>query len=145
MKKLEIILWLLIILSILTKIYFSPIIGTVFMVFGIALLAQFYMLLSIALLNNLKLKEVFKESTYKSIDIKKIIISAVLGVLGFSTILMGTLFKIMLWKGYFAQLFFGLIIISIVLIATSILFYKKDKNFFINIVLRIAGQTHTFF
>lgn len=115
------------------------------MVFGIALLAQFYMLLSIALLNNLKLKEVFKESTYKSIDIKKIIISAVLGVLGFSTILMGALFKIMLWKGYFAQLFFGLIIISIVLIATSILFYKKDKNFFINIVLRIAGQTHTFF
>ena len=138
MKKIEILLWLLIILSILTKIYYSPIMGTIFTVFGIVVLAQFYMVLNFALINNLRLKEIFKKSTYKSIDIKKIIISAVLGALGFSTILIGTLFKIMHWKGAFEQLLFGLIISSIIITVTSILYFAKDRRFYANIVLRIA-------
>ena len=138
MRKIELLLWVLIILTTLIKIFYNSIDSTVFTFIFIILLAQFYMIFNFASINNLRIRDIFKESTYKKIEVKKIIIPVILGAFGFSPILVGTVFKRMHWKGSFEQLLFGLIIISIVLIATSVLFYKKDKNFFINIVLRIV-------
>ena len=82
-------------------------------------LSTIYFYLSFLLLNDIGFRKVFNKESYKNLSTYKIISSIILG-LGYSTIIIGILFKLQLWPGSTTILLIG-IIISISIFITNII------------------------
>jgi len=136
MKKGELIIGVLAIISILLNLFLVPGGGFLSVVFCLTL-SVFYFLFSFALFNNIKLKSLIKnKSTEKIIPLR--IVGAV--GLGFAIpeIIIGILFKIQNYPGADLYLLVGLIILLIISIVSLVKYLKNKPDFYIRIFKRVA-------
>ena len=107
MKKFELIVGLIAIFGIFLQIHHMP--GSSALT-GLALMVLliFYYVLSFALFNGIKLRDIFKKVSYKDTNVKRIIGAIGLGF-ALSTIITGGLFKLQFWAGANIYLHIGLV------------------------------------
>ena len=110
------------------KYFYLPF-SSLLLVLSIMFLSSFYLVLSFALFNKIRLREILKDDSYKATNSKNIIISVFSGF-SFSIVLIGILFKLLLWPGGQIQLTVGIVslMFSVLIVFTLI---KKDRAFFI--------------
>ena len=134
MKKTEIVLGSIFVISLVFRVLHIPASG-ILTVLSLSALAQLYFMFSFALFNNIGFRKLFKSESYKDIEVKKIVLPALIGAFGFSTTIIGILFKLMFWPGSSFTLGLGLFFMSISFVIISIIFYK-DKAYYKNILIR---------
>ena len=134
MKVLEIILAVIFGIGLFFKFNHWP--GSnMFITISLTLLAMQYFLLSFIFFNKIKLKNIFKNETYKNIPPAKIIGTIGFGI-GLSTLLLGTLYELLHWPGGEINLYTGIILISIIFIISIIKYLKTKSKFYIPIFIR---------
>jgi hypothetical protein len=104
---------------------------------SLSLVSILYMYLSFALFNDIRLKKIFKQESYKGIS-KMRIVGAVLIGLALSMTTMGLLFKFLTLPGAYFFLVFGLLGLHISLIVSLIKYQKSKSDYYIKIFKRIA-------
>lgn len=128
MKKTEIFLWgLLIITTILRTIF-----NTTFLAIlaSGAILSIFYFLFTMPLLNNISLKSIFNQTTINNIKTSRIFGSLLTG-LSFSLLSIAIMFKALAWPGSLILLFLSVIAIILIFLISSIKLKKnKEKTFY---------------
>jgi hypothetical protein len=136
MKKFELIVGLGAILGVLLKILHFP--GSnIMIVLTFSTLSMFYYLFSFALFNNIRLRDIFKKSSYKETNAKRIIGAIVLGF-ALSAILTGVLFKLLFWAGANLQLRGGLYAIGLILPIATIFYFRNKADYYKRVFKRIA-------
>ncbi len=95
MKKFELIIGTLVIISLLYKLFFSTELNTLFIISLISL-SLFYLYFSFLYFNNIPIKKAFKNESYKGITKWEIYVSIGLGF-GLSFTCLGILFSMMRW------------------------------------------------
>ena len=135
MKKFEIVVGVIAILSFFLKILHLPG-SSILTVLSFSILAIFYYL-GFAFFNNIRLREIFKSSSYQNTNAKRIIGAVGLGF-ALSTIIMGALFKIQLWPGGTFQLNIGLIVTALLFIIAVFFYLRNKTEYYIRIFKRIA-------
>jgi hypothetical protein len=137
MKKLEKVLWGLFLVGLIFKLNHWPFAG-ILTVCSLGLVSSLYFYLGFALFNDVKLRNAFKKSSYASIPKSNLVFGIIFGV-SLSIIIIGFLFKFMLWPGASFNLMAGLIILAISLIAYLMISKQKKvslpKQSFIRILL----------
>lgn len=123
MKKLEIILAILVLTGFI-MIIFHIIPGGTIASLSILSLAILYYVLSFALFNNIRMKDIFNKEAYKDTNALRIIGGIVTGI-GISSLLVGTLFKVQRWPMADTGFFSGLII---TLIVSAVAIYKFSRT-----------------
>lgn len=136
MKKAEIILGTVAIVSLILNLLNVEGAG-VLTVLSLSTVSTFYMYLSFALFNNIRLRKIFKKGSYKVIS-KMRIIGAILIGLALSITTVGLLFKFQSWPGASFNLGFGLFGLLVGLIVGLIKFQKTKSDFYTKIFKRIA-------
>ena len=136
MKRFEIIMLILFGVALILKLASIPG-GSILSTLSLCSLACFYFYLGLAFFNNIKLKNIFKGSSYKDISALRIIVSIGVGC-GFSALCCGILFKIQHWPGGMIMLSVGLIEVLIMVIIALIDYFKSNGNLNKTILLRIA-------
>ncbi len=135
MKKFELIVGLFAILAIFLKILHIS--GNGILTFiAFSTLSIFYYL-SFALLNGIRLREIFKNGAYKNTNAKRIIGAVGVGF-ALSATLMGALFKLQFWAGGDLQLLTGLVVTGIILVFATIFYYRNKIEYYRRIFRRIA-------
>ena len=136
MKKFELIVGLIAILGILLQIRNIP--GSSALS-GLALmiLTMFYYVFSFALFNGIRLRNIFKKVSYKDTNAKRII-----GAIGFgwciSSIILGGLYKLQLWTGADMYLRTGLGAIGLILLITTIFYFRNRAEYYKRIFKKIV-------
>jgi len=130
MKKTELILIVIVIVSILLSIVNLPG-GVLFTTLSILSLSGLYFYLGLFLFNGIPLKGIFKKSSYKGLSVVRILGTMFLGLV-YAALLIGILFKFNYWPGGHFLLLTGinLLILSIIVLFLKTLlsktvFYKK--------------------
>jgi hypothetical protein len=136
MKIFEKIVGLLGLLALILKFNHLPG-GSVLFVLSLGTLATFYIYLSFALFNNLKLKDLFKKETYLGISKYRIIGSVITGF-SLSMLLVGILFSIQHWPGAIFNLASGLVVAFIIFLVAFLKHLKNNTYFYKNILLRLS-------
>lgn len=132
MKKLEPILGILAVLAIALKFIGIP--GSNILIILVLTFLSWSYLLGFLLFNNIRLRQIFKKQSYSGISKKRLIGSVCLGIL-LSSIIMGSLFKLMFWPG--GQLFFSLLLLTPFLVYALVLNAKNQTPFYSGILKRI--------
>jgi hypothetical protein len=94
---------------------------------GLTLLAMVYFYLGFAVFNNIRLKDIFKKSSYSNISSGRIVGAIGVGM-NLSIIVIGLLFKLLIFAGAFEMLTIGVTSLTITLFAALIVFILKKKN-----------------
>lgn len=126
MKKTEIILSILIVVAIILNFSLIPG-GVILTVLTLSSLSCLYFAFSFALLNNIRLRHIFKSESYKGINALRIIGTVVTGW-SLSLALNGILFKLLFWPGASINLIGGLFCVCIVSIICVIKCTSKDNR-----------------
>ena len=141
MRLLEKVLAIGILFSLILK--FNLISGGDEFLMGLTLsLTIIYYPLGFLFFNQIRLRDIFKRAAYKDTNAYKIIIAIIAG-LGFSTICIGSLFKLFHFSGANEMLTVGLTTILIVSLVALVFYFRKDKVFGKYILIRtlIIGGT----
>jgi len=126
MKKIELGLFLILVIAILNRVLALKIIGfSALFILSLYSLCFIYLIFGFSILNDIKLRHIFKKDAYKNISGKSIFISIFTGW-ALSTILIGYMFKIMLWPGGQAILITS--IFWLLLVIVTALFINNDVN-----------------
>jgi hypothetical protein len=136
MKKFEIIVCLILVLSLIGKSLGLPWMG---IILGLSLLALlgFYNFLSFALFNRISFKGIFKESSYKYTSAFRIILAIITGW-AFSILLIGILFKAEFLPFAKNLMFVGLTVSGLLFIVSLISFIRSRSDYFRQILIRIV-------
>jgi hypothetical protein len=135
MKKFEITFGIIALIGIVFKL-FHILGGGILTVLSLSALSIFYCYLSFALFNEIRLKDIFKTSSYKETNVKRIIGSIGVGF-GLSVILVGAMFRLQFYPGDTIQLLTG-VIGTIIILTIAIVFYLRNKiKFYKSIFTRI--------
>lgn len=124
MKRMEKILWSLFIVGLLFKIMHWPGAG-ILTIFSLAFISVLYFYLGIGLFNNLSINSMFKKESYSHNQRYNLLFGAVFGII-LATLVIGFLFKFMLWPGGNMMLSIGLI--SILIILSIYLLIKNNSK-----------------
>ncbi|OUS00982.1 hypothetical protein A9Q86_09565 [Flavobacteriales bacterium 33_180_T64] len=134
MKQTEKILGALILLFMISRLFFSYPFSAIAITFSILLLAVLYLWLSFGLLNNIRLRNIFKKESYKKTSPLRILGTVLTGFI-LSLTLIYSLFKFQLWpygnEGLLISIYGLLIVIIIALIK-----YLTSKNKFYSSILK---------
>lgn len=136
MKKLEKILGAIIILSLAMKVTFIPG-GAILNILSLAILSWIYYPLGFAFFNQIRLRHIFKKSSYQGISALRIIGAISIGM-ALSGICSGILFIIQHYAGGEKMLIAGLGYTGIILIIVLFKFFKRKDIFYKRILKRIA-------
>ena len=127
MKIIEIITSIIFLIGIIFKIFNWP--GNhVFVVTSLTILSYYYFLFGFAIFNNIKTKNIFKNTSYKNISPLHIIFSVLLGM-SLSVLVNGIMFYIQNWSPENDLFFIGQSSVFIILILYLIFFKKQIQNF----------------
>jgi hypothetical protein len=131
MKILEKILALGIAIALIMKFSLIPG-GDTFILWTMLTLACLYYPLGFLFLNQVRLRHIFKKDAYRNVTTARIILAVVTGI-GLSSIVVGSLFKLLTLPGADNMLFMGLIMTGIALmVSVALSMTRKDaKNKFI--------------
>jgi hypothetical protein len=134
MKLTEKILIGFVLVSIL--LYFNGIVGGALLtILSIFTLACIYCYFSFALLNKIRLRDIFKKISYKNISVLQIIGAVSTGV-GLCAALISILFKFLFWPGAIINAFFSIFVLSIVLIISLFKSIKSNAVLYKNVIVR---------
>jgi len=138
MKRIEIILTSIIVITIILKLALIPG-GGPFLVFSITLLACYYYIFGIFIFNGIAFSDILKTKSYEDLKFFHIITTFFLGA-GLSNLLMGVLFKTFNWLSPTADIFFlsGFIFIFKILFIYLIKNIKNKVLYLKRIGIRIA-------
>ena len=136
MKKAEIILGAISIISLILNLFLVAITNRIFVLSSV-ILAAFYMYFSFALFNGVKYSQLMKRIAYQGIS-KMRILTAVITGLAISMVIIGLLFNYQFWPGGDEQAFFGVIILSLVLVVSLIKYVTSKSTFYIGTIKRAA-------
>tara|TARA_B110000908_G_scaffold93488_1_gene110747 strand:+ start:2487 stop:3068 length:582 start_codon:yes stop_codon:yes gene_type:complete len=127
MKKAEIILGITATIAIISKFLNIPKSNMAILI-SILLLSLIYVIFSFALLNEIRFREIFKKESYQNVSGKKIIGAIAIGV-GFSIVLLGILFKLLIWTGGQYMLQTGITFLGVITFVFVIYYLiKKTAN-----------------
>lgn len=124
MKKLEKVFWGLFIIGLLFKIMHWPG-AAILTVFSLGLVSSLYFYFGFGLFNSIKFRNIFKKESYATISSGNLIFGVGFG-LALSILVIGFLFKFMLWPGANLMLSIGLALLIIALLA-YLIFLKMNK------------------
>ncbi len=126
MKKLEKILWGVFVIGILFKIMKWPGAG-ILTITSLGLVSCFYLYLGIGIFNNLTLKAMFSKDSYQYKHRFNLLFGAIFGIV-LAALVIGFLFKFMLWPGANVLLILGLFSLLFSLLMYGLLLKKKKVN-----------------
>jgi hypothetical protein len=125
MKKTEIVLIGIFIIGFILMLFGISGQG-ILMVLGLGILALYYTFFGFALLNDIRLKNIFKKESYKDISTLRILGSIAAGFC-IAISLNGVLFKIMFWPGSYILQINGILFLIVITII-GLIKYSKDKS-----------------
>lgn len=134
MKKTEKILIITALTGIILGLFLIPG-GNIITVLSLAVLSMLYFYFSLALLNGLSIRQMFKKQSYKGISAMRITGSVLAGIV-LSILTLGVLFKVMLWPGSSSMLLTGGLLMLITGIICLIKFASTKAEFYRNMTLR---------
>ena len=126
MKKSEKILWGVFVIGILFKIMKWPGAG-ILTITSLGLVSSFYLYLGIGIFNNLTLKAMFSKDSYQYKHRFNLLFGAIFGIV-LAALVIGFLFKFMLWPGANVLLILGLFSLLFSLLMYGLLLKKKKVN-----------------
>lgn len=141
MKKFEIIMGGIVILSIIMKLlHFAG--SGLLLTLSLLSLSIFYFLFSVALFNKIHLKKRPADEDKPKTFTKRVIGSIFLGFT-LSIILNGILFKLQLWPGGELMMYIGIIFLVFILVVASIFYFRSRDRFYKRVFTRsiIIGLT----
>jgi hypothetical protein len=133
MKKAEIIITLLSIITLSLNILLIPEGGTS-AILSLSLLAMIYFYFSFAFFNNIKFRKIFKKESYKDISTLRIV-GAICTGMALSAILSGVLFYFQSWPGAMMDFIMGFGPIIVILTICIIKYFKNKSSYYI-VILR---------
>lgn len=136
MKKVEKLLPILILSSIALQALNIQGSGVV-LVIVLSLAAMLYAYLGFAIFNQIGLRQIFRKKSYESINAMRILGAITVGFT-LSMILIGLLFKIMLWPGSGPMLIASTIPFMIIMIV-SLIRYSRDQSSYYTFILKRLG------
>jgi len=98
---------------------------------------MFYFAFSFALLNDIKLRNIFNAESYKNTNPKRIVGAVGLG-LSISALISGGLFKLQFWPGANLNLITGLIAMGSILMVAAFFYFRTKADFYKGVFKRIA-------
>ena len=134
MKLTEKILAVLAIVAILLKCFFIPGGGPLF-VLTVTALSCLYFACGFALFNGIRLRNMFKPSSYSGISTMKIIGGVLMGIT-LSTVCIGLVFKIQMWPGANPMLIVSIPPTIIILIIVFIKYILTKSKFYLHALIR---------
>ncbi len=139
MKKLEFLLGLTAVLAILLKLkLLLQLSGDSALVFcALTALSFFYFVFSFALFNDIRLRDIFKKTSYLHTNAKRIIGAIVLGVT-ISIITIGALFKLLMLAGAAEMTLIGLMAMIIISIMAILFYFRSRASYYVNVLKRIT-------
>lgn len=136
MKKFELILGLLAILGIILKLLDIPGNG-ILTVLVLCTLSMLYFFFGFALFNDIRLRDIFKNASYKDTNAKRIIGAIGLGF-ALSLVTIGGLYKLQFWPGASMQLMVGLAITGLIMLIAAIFYFRNKADYYTRVFKRIA-------
>lgn len=136
MQRVEKIYLVVITLAILLRLFNIPGAGGL-LTLSMMTFSLFYLGLSTFLFNGLSLEDISKGFSKTAISIKRVLGSVIIG-LSLSTLVLGVLFKIMLWPGAIGMLFFGTRLAFVPLIICIIKYFPERNIFYLNAIKRVS-------
>ncbi len=134
MKKAEIILGAISIISLILNLFLVPGTEEIY-VFSSLFLSAFYLYFSFALFNGVKYRQLMKKIAYKGIGIMRVL-SAVTTSSAISMIILGVLFNYQIWSGGNELAFLGIVILSLILVISVIKYFTSKAAFYIVTIKR---------
>lgn len=137
MKKLELILAILIVVSALAKFFLIQI-SDYGILFGCTLLAMIYFYLGFALFNNIGFRKIFKKDSYVNINAGRIIGAIGSGV-ALSIVIIGIQFKLLTLAGSIEMLLIGTTSLAVIMLIAGGIYlfkYKGKSDFYRGIFIR---------
>ena len=136
MRKIEIIFGIIAFLGVLMKLFHYPG-GSLFLIFALGIITNFLFYFGFALFNRIRFRDIFKNSSYKDASAKKIIGAIGLGW-GLSMIVLGGLFKLVLYPNPDKMLLVGLLYTGVILIVAIVYYLRNKSDYYKRIFKRIA-------
>lgn len=135
MKKLEISTLIILIIALIFKLMQYPG-GDVLIGLGLSLLAMVYYPLGFFVFNSIRLRKILKRESYKGITFWRGFGAVATGI-AFSILIMGIVFKLLLFPGASVMLGVGLVTTGISLIVTFIKYISnKESTFYKRMLIR---------
>lgn len=117
---------------------FLGVVGTTAIFIIVAgILSSLYFYFSFAMFNNVRLKDIFKKSSYKGVKSMRIIGAIAVGM-QLSIVILAALFKLMMWPGTIAMAIMGGLGLGIILIISLLKYAKSKSGFYTNILKRVV-------
>lgn len=139
MRKAEIIFTVLAILG--TILSFSTVPGGSFLIIiSCTVLSSLYLYLGFALFNTIRLRNIFKKQSYSGLSALRIIGGIAVGFV-LSIVVIGLMFRIMVWEGSTIMLIVSIVPVSILTVIALIKFARKKDTFYIGILKRVVPYT----
>lgn len=135
MKWTERVSIVLIVLLLLARFFTSSVDVMLFILF--TFLSIYYYGLGFFLLNDLRLKDIFKKSSYTKISTLRIL-GSILAPMFLSSLLIGILYILMRYEGSLNMFFTGLTSVVIVIIISLIKYQTKKDPFYKKVVLKFS-------
>lgn len=133
MTKKELIFWAFFFILVLIRPALH--IDAIFVLFVGFLLSNFYFLFSFFILNEIKLRHMFKARSYQHVSSGRIVKSAIIGLV-YSLACMAILFHVLTWPGSMVMLFMALVGLFVLFFITRIKNKRSPNQFYKNINLR---------
>lgn len=109
--------------------------GSTFTILGLGLLSMLYFYFGFAFFNGIRARDMFKKSSYKDIKAIRVVGAIAAGML-LSTVVIGIMFKIMMWAGASAMLLIGFLPVLIIGIISVIKYSSNKDSYYKRILLR---------
>jgi len=136
MKKIELILIIIVLVSLLLKILSVPGMSLFFTV-SLLILYLLYFFIGFVLFNDLKLSNILKKDSYTGLSILRIMGSVGVGI-ALAIACVGILYKVQHWNDANLYLYLGLALICILLIITIIKFNLSKADFYKGLIIRLS-------
>ncbi|MBS4012795.1 MAG: hypothetical protein KGZ97_03400 [Bacteroidetes bacterium] len=136
MKKLEIIIAAVVLLSAALHLLNFPLIS-VLLYISVFLMSSFYYVLGFALFNGVTFKGLFKKESYKNTNAAKIIGAVIIGW-ALSVLIIGSLISMQKWPGGELMLLIGLILFATTFIVSGIFFLLKKDAYYTRVFTRVS-------
>ncbi len=125
-------------LIIFTFLSLYGIVGATSMLIIVAgILSSIYFYFSFAMFNGIRLRDIFKKSSYKNINAMRVI-GAVASGFNLSVLVLAILFKIVMWPGSSVMIITGAVGLTIILLVAIIKYTKSKSNYYANILKRVV-------
>ena len=134
MKKAEIVLGAIAVIAILMN-FFLISGGGILTIVSLSSLWLMYCFFGIALLNNIRLRSIGNKEAFQDVS-KYQKVGAVGAGIALSAVILGILYKVLMWPGSQVTLYSGLIMLSIVFVVSLIKKSKSKASLYSNVIKR---------